>query len=272
MEQTLIEIKGAVPRIEYLRYTEPVSWQINEGHHWAIVGPNGSGKTVLTDMLIGKYALKLGEVSCIDRNGANLAVSAVVKSVAFRDIYSLIDADTSFYQQRWNKGIEQDVPIVKDLVGKADQTWLDELVDWFGIEDLLEKEVNLLSSGELRKFLIVKSLLTNPRVLILDNPFIGLDVSSRSVLNKLLIRLSELDNLQIVLVLSDPADIPDFITDVLPVKDKKLYPALSATEFLSSIDLQSHLFPPRHSALSHIPGLGLREQDLSYDNVAVLKK
>ena len=67
MEQTLIEIKGAVPRIEYLRYTEPVSWQINEGHHWAIVGPNGSGKTVLTDMLIGKYALKLGEVSCIDR-------------------------------------------------------------------------------------------------------------------------------------------------------------------------------------------------------------
>ena len=270
MEQTLIEIKGAVPRIEYLRYTEPVSWQINEGHHWAIIGPNGSGKTVLTDMLIGKYALKLREVSCIDRNGANLAVSAVVKSVAFRDIYSLIDADTSFYQQRWNKGIEQDVPIVKELVGKADQKWLDELVDWFGIEDLLEKEVNLLSSGELRKFLIVKSLLTNPRVLILDNPFIGLDVSSRSVLNKLLIRLSELDNLQIVLVLSDPADIPDFITDVLPVKDKKLYPALSATEFISSIDLQDHLFPPRHSALSHIPGLGLREQDLSYENVAVL--
>ena len=182
----------------------------------------------------------------------------------------MIDADTSFYQQRWNKGFEQDVPIVKDLVGKADQTWLDELVDWFGIEDLLEKEVNLLSSGELRKFLIVKSLLTNPRVLILDNPFIGLDVSSRSVLNKLLIRLSELDNLQIVLVLSDPADIPDFITDVLPVKDKKLYPALSATEFLSSIDLQSHLFPPRHSALSHIPGFGLREQDLNYENVAVL--
>ena len=90
---------------------------------------------------------------------------------------------------------------------------------------------------EVEEVLIVKSLLTNPRVLILDNPFIGLDVSSRSVLNKLLIRLSELDNLQIVLVLSDPADIPDFITDVLPVKDKSFIP-LSATEFLSSIDLQ----------------------------------
>ena len=46
MEQTLIEIKGAVPRIEYLRFKEPVSWQINEGHHRSIVGPKGSGKTV----------------------------------------------------------------------------------------------------------------------------------------------------------------------------------------------------------------------------------
>jgi hypothetical protein len=81
----------------------------------------------------------LGEVSCVDRNGANLAVSAVVKSVAFRDIYSLIDADTSFYQQRWNKGIEQDVPYCERPCWQGRSEWLDELVDWFGIEDFIGK-------------------------------------------------------------------------------------------------------------------------------------
>ena len=47
--------------------------------------------------------------------------------------------------------IEQDVPIVKELVGKADPKWLDELVDWFGIEDLLEKAKSSFQ-WKLRKF------------------------------------------------------------------------------------------------------------------------
>lgn len=67
---------------------------------------------------------------------------------------------------------------------------------------MLDKKIILLSSGELRKFqLISKALLTVPRILIMDNPFIGLDAPTRELLFNLLERLTRLGELQIVLVL-----------------------------------------------------------------------
>lgn len=240
-QKEIVRIVNAVPRLEHLRFGEPVNWQIKEGEHWVIIGSNGAGKTLLTDLLLSKYALKEGEISYL-KDGVQESVSSVVKSVAFRDIYSIIDAQNSYYQQRWNKGDEQEVPLVKDLVAEADKEWLATLVEWFGIAELMEKQVNLLSSGELRKFLIVRSLLSKPRILILDNPFIGLDAASRIVLNDLFMRLSQLGNLQIVLVLSNPQDIPDMITNVLPVYQKRLLKSLSRKEFLADNDLIQQLF------------------------------
>lgn len=240
-QKEIVRIVNAVPRLEHLRFGEPVNWQIKEGEHWVIIGSNGAGKTLLTDLLLSKYALKEGEISYL-KDGVQESVSSVVKSVAFRDIYSIIDAQNSYYQQRWNKGDEQEVPLVKDLVAEADKEWLATLVEWFGIAELMEKQVNLLSSGELRKFLIVRSLLSKPRILILDNPFIGLDAASRIVLNDLFMRLSQLGNLQIILVLSNPQDISDMITNVLPVYQKRLLKSLSRKEFLADNDLIQQLF------------------------------
>lgn len=241
-QKSIIKIDGAIPRFEHLQFKNPIHWEVKTKQHWAVIGPNGSGKTLLTDILTGKYALKAGEIICKDINGENLPVSTVVKSVAFRDIYSIIDTQNSYYQQRWNKGDEQEVPIVKDLVTKFNKQWLDTLVEWFGISDLMEKEVNMLSSGELRKFLIVRSLLSKPRILILDNPFIGLDAASRTILNNLLTRLSELENLQIVLVLSNPADIPEIVTDILPITEKGPLPVIPYSELEKDKTILDKLF------------------------------
>ena len=73
---------------------------------------------------------------------------------------------------------------------------------------MLDKYIISLSSGELRKLHLVKNLLSKPRVLILDNPFIGLDAGTRDMLKELLAKLSEEFRIQIILVLAkvdDPA-------------------------------------------------------------------
>lgn len=271
-KKVIIEIKGATPRIDSLRFNHPVNWEVNENEHWAIIGPNGGGKTLLVDILLGKYALKEGEIVCTSESGKNLSVSSVVKSVAFRDIYSIIDTQNSYYQQRWNKGDEQEVPLTKDLVQNADQTWLNTLVEWFRIEDLMNKEVNLLSSGELRKFLIVRSLLSKPRILILDNPFIGLDTSSRTILKDLLTRLSELDNLQIVLILSNPNDIPDMVTHILPIKDKQIYQPMPRRAFEEDRAFATSLFPSVGiEGLETLKQTSNGEETKTYENAAILK-
>lgn len=69
---------------------------------------------------------------------------------------------------------------------------------------MLDKKVIYLSSGELRKFLIIRTLLTHPQILILDNPFIGLDATSRILLTEMLTQMSEMKEFQVILLLSNP--------------------------------------------------------------------
>ena len=89
----------------------------------------------------------------------------------------------------------------------------------------------MLSSGELRKFQIVRMLLTSARVLVVDNPFIGLDVAARKLLNELLLRLAEMAGLQLILVLSSGGDIPPFVTHVYRLDDLRLGPKVPAATF-----------------------------------------
>lgn len=262
----LIEIRNAVPRISTLAFTQPINWAVTNSQHWAIVGPNGAGKTLLIDILLGKHALKSGEI--ISKN--NTSINTVVKCVAFRDIYSLVDIQNSYYQQRWNAGDEHEVPVVRDLFSKGEKEWVGMLIEAFKIEDLVEKPINLLSSGELRKTLIVRSLLSKPQILILDNPFIGLDAKSRTVLNDLLTRLSLLENLQIVLILSHPKDLPSIITHILPIKDKSVLPVISRDEFVNDLDLQQHLFNQENSTnISEL--LDNLADQLSFENALLFK-
>ena len=86
----------------------------------------------------------------------------------------------------------------------------------------------LLSSGELRKFQLAKALLTQPRLLILDNPFIGLDAPTRDWLRSWLQQLVREVDLQLILVLSRVDELPDFITHVLEVADCTCGPKLPA--------------------------------------------
>lgn len=244
MEETfLIEIRDAVPRLDVLKFSRPVNWKIQPNQHWAVIGPNGAGKTILIDLLIGKYALKSGQIACF----GGKSISSLIKSVAFRDIYSLTDIKNSYYQQRWNAGDEHEAPLVKDLFINEDKQWVEQLIEAFNIGDLIEKQINLLSSGELRKTLIVRSLLTRPVILILDNPFIGLDVNSRKLLNDVLERLALMDNLQVILVLSHPKDLSSFITDILPVKDRELLPPVKRDDFAKDLDFMQNLFSSKPS-------------------------
>lgn len=239
-----IDIQGVVTRLPELRFSEPIHWTIAPGQQWAVVGPNGAGKTLLADILQKKHAFKEGEVI----TGFEGKLNEKIKSIAFKDIYSLTDSRNSYYQQRWHSTETDHVPAVEDLFAddRGSQE-LAELLAFFGIEDLLPKRLIFLSSGELRKFLIVRVLLRRPRILILDNPFIGLDAASRDVLVEMLRQITRLKDMQVVLLLSNPADIPDMVTHVLPVYKKTCLPSCTREAFLSDQNTISLLFPSQVS-------------------------
>lgn len=220
MEQNVIEISGGVARNPLVRLDSPINIEIGRGEHIAIVGPNGAGKTLLVDTMLGKYPLSAGGLRYDFSPSVSHTVYDNVKYITFRDTYGAADANY-YYQQRWNSTDQEDTPTVREQLGVVnDEHLCRQFFRLFNMEPLLDKKIILLSSGELRKFQLIKALLSTPRILIIDNPFIGLDAEARNSLNILLNELSALEHLQIILVLSIPADIPRFITHVIPVHGK----------------------------------------------------
>lgn len=232
MKQNSITIVQGVARNPLVRLAHPLTAGFAKGEHIAVVGPNGSGKSLFVDTLLGKYPLREGALKYDFAPAATNTAYDNVKYIAFRDTYGAADANY-YYQQRWNAHDQDDAPDVREMLGETqDETLKQELFDLFRIEPMLDKKIILLSSGELRKFQLTKTLLTAPRVLIMDNPFIGLDAPTRNLLFRLLERLTTLSSVQIILVLSMMDDVPSFITHVIPVDRLTVYDKLTREEYL----------------------------------------
>lgn len=235
MKQNRLSIAEGVARNPLVCLAQPITASFTVGEHIAIVGPNGGGKSLFVDTLLGKYPLKGGTVSYDFSPATNHTVYDNVKYIAFRDTYGVADANY-YYQQRWNAHDQDDAPEVQEMLGEVkDEALKQELFELFRIEPMLDKKIILLSSGELRKFQLAKTLLTAPRVLIMDNPFIGLDTPTRDLLLQLLERLTAMSDVQIVLVLSMIDDVPNFITHVIPVNRLVVGDKLTREEYVRVI-------------------------------------
>ena len=216
--QPIIEVINGVTRHPSYRMKEPVNFVMNPGEQIALVGPNGAGKSRLVDILIGRWPLLMNEVKYHFPSSVSDMVCDNIKYLTFRDSYG--DADASFYyQQRWNSQDMEITPLVRDLLPQTSDIELqDTLFTLFGLETFHDKHIVLLSSGELRKFQLIKALISKPSVLILDNPFIGLDAPTRDLLRSLLEKMIQVMHLHVILVLSRVEEIPDFITHVVTVE------------------------------------------------------
>ena len=255
-----IKITDGVPRHPLWRMAEPVNLEIDEGEQIAIVGDNAAGKSRLVEILTGHYPLLRTEVQ-YDFGPANRRlVSENVRYITFRDSYG--EGDRTYYlQQRWNQhDIDPDMPTPRQLLG-GDSYVPSEADGALFPASLLDKPIVTLSSGELRRFQLTKALLDHPRVLIIDNPFIGLDAPTRDQLRSLLGQLAA-RGILLILILSRPDEVPPFVTHILPVEGLRLGPK---TPFKTPSKTPSR--PPRGeekpSALSPSPlgeaGRGLLE-------------
>ncbi len=227
----------------------------------AIVGRNGSGKT--------QYIEQLRRQVASDR----------LRYIAFSDSYGPAVDKAYYLQLRWNQhDIDPETPNVGELLEMAYRLAGDDtekrrqlqrhLYDLFHMEPLLDKYVITLSSGELRKFQLTKTLFANPSLLIMDNPFIGLDAETRDQLKELLQLLAEKQRLDIILVLSKTDDIPTFVSEVIELRNGKILPPCSREEYYNrQLPTPLHvLSKERQEAI-----LALPYQDNDYHTDEVIK-
>lgn len=229
---TIIKINEGIARHPIHRMKTPINFALETGEQLAIVGPNGGGKSELVNTIIGKYPLLMNDVVYDFSPRPSTMAFENIRYMAFRDTYGDTAEGSYYYQQRWNSQDADIYPTVAELMPEGGNPEIRQrLYAMFDIEALLPKTSILLSSGEMRKFHLTKALLGNPRVLILDNPFIGLDIEARTQLRHLLEKLTEESDLQLILILSKADDIPDFITHVVHVEEMTCGTKLTLAEY-----------------------------------------
>jgi molybdate transport system ATP-binding protein len=242
--QKIIRINQGIPRMPEWRLAEPVNFESKEGEHIAIVGPNGGGKSLLADIIIGRHPLLMHDPEYDFSPSKKERVSDNIRYITFRDTYGGDNDKTYYLQQRWNQQeIDEHTPTVAAKLEEAFQfagkdtperrALQQRIYKQFEMQSFLDKYIILLSSGELRKFKLAETLFAEPRVLIMDNPFIGLDANTRIQLKELLSQLAAEHHLQIILILSKLDDIPEFITHIVEVKDLKVDSKVTREEYLA---------------------------------------
>ncbi len=236
---------------------------IQSGEQWAIVGENGSGKSTLLEVLAGKWPVWRGKLT---HSYDNVLLSKVAELVPSDYSFNrIVKSAAQYYQQRFHSFEAEIAPAVREVltnqlkpVGTIDdhsvQLPKSEISEenllrtcrLLSIDHLLERPFVTLSNGETRRMLLARSLLKKPQILLLDNPFSGLDIHSRQVLRSALQHLKE-EGILVVLVTTS-VEIPESVTNLLELKDGHILeqfsddrPGIIQSEKKTETDLSAEL-------------------------------
>jgi molybdate transport system ATP-binding protein len=238
------------------RLAAPADFILNRQEHVAIVGPNGGGKSLFVDLLTGRMPLREGTLSynfpAAEGRSATSGYGNILL-MKFEDAVGTVE-NPYYYQQRFNSQDRDESPLVSTLL--PPEALESPLIDDFNIRPLLEKRMVLLSSGEMRRYQLFKHLLEMPALLIIDNPFIGLDAPMREQLHQFFRHVVKDGRVQLILQLSRQDEVPDYLTHVVEVADLTVGAKQTRAEYVEGLkqrDFSLRLSDADREALLALP-------------------
>ena len=205
---------------------DEISFTIQNGEQWAITGPSGSGKTTLLKALASKQFFT-GQLTIDEDNSARRKKIVLVEQQ--HHFKNLSNTSNFYYQQRFNSQDSEDaITVEEDLQhslskSSSAKNELTGLVELFDLKKLFTERLIQLSNGENKRLQIVKALLLQPAFLLLDSPFIGLDVQSRQMLETVLDKVAK-KGIHTIMATS-ALHLPFFITNVLSLSAHETFSA-----------------------------------------------
>ncbi len=202
-----LQIMQGVFRLSDTRTLSIPELNLHSGESWAFVGANGSGKSALARAL---------DNDLIPLSGSVKSDFSPIVRISFEQLQKLVIEEWKRNNTDMLSPDEDDTgSTTAEIIqnGITDEAHCRQLATHFGIAHLLSRRFKYLSTGETRKTLLCQALMAEPELLILDEPFDGLDVASRSQLADMLKVLSE-KGLTLVIILNRFDEIPEFIQNI----------------------------------------------------------
>jgi iron complex transport system ATP-binding protein len=248
---------------------DDISWTVREGERWVVLGPNGAGKTTLLQLAGARMHPTSGTVRVLgDKLGAvdvfDLRPRIGLSSAAFEEtlpgdelVRDVVLTAAYAVSGRWRESYEElDYQRARDLLSA------------FGVHHLAGRPFGTLSEGERKRVLLARSLMTDPEVVLLDEPAAGLDLGGRETLVRDLAELAgDRRSPVLVLVTHHVEEIPPGFTHVLLLRQARIVAAGPIEEVLTDellsdtfdVPLRIHRSEDRWTARLHHPGIDLAE-------------
>ena len=232
--QPFLSVRNGAFRLGDRIVFEHTTWVFHRHEHWAIIGANGSGKTLLAEALRGGLPLVRGELLYHFRPPRGLTHEEAIGHVSFEDRKA--EVHDTVVQSRWNSLEEEGALLVRDFLsyervmeinpfevsrrdGQARSEFVRRMrraVGLLQVAPLLDRGLISLSNGERQRVQLARALSHPMRLLILDEPFAGLDAATRGHFHALLERLMDTP-LRVLLITTRVEDLPRHVTHVLCV-------------------------------------------------------
>ncbi|SEP43962.1 ATP-binding cassette domain-containing protein [Mucilaginibacter sp. OK283] len=245
MANTIFSINSATVRFLNNTLFENLTFAINKGENWALVGPSGSGKSALLQTIAGRFNITGGSVTynfeskpdgkmpVTGGSGNKTKLIAIVEPRHhFRNLSNTSDF---YYQQRYNSSDSEDALTVNhylnNIVGEATRGYwtLPRVMLLLNLDPLQDKQLIKLSNGETKRLMLAAALLKNPVLLLLDNPLTGLDLKTRQGFNDI-IRQITASGINLIIATA-PHEIPEAITNVAVLNAGAIIHELARADF-----------------------------------------
>jgi len=240
MKRTILEVSALGIERGGTRILDDVSWRVEAGQHWAILGANGSGKTSLLSALTGYFMPTKGEISVLGRRYGH---------ADWRDLRQHIGLVSSSIRQL----MADTEPAVETVISgkyamidfwgsirRADRIRALRILRQIECGYLAERPWLFLSQGERQRVLIGRALMGRPRLLILDEPCAGLDPAAREHFLRFVQRLGRrAEAPTLVLVTHHVEEIMPVFSHVLILKNGAVLAAGEKADVLNSKNLSA---------------------------------
>jgi iron complex transport system ATP-binding protein len=219
-----------------------VSLTIERGQHWAIIGPNGSGKTSLISIINGYHFPSEGEVQVLGRRFGRTDLRELRLHIgeASSEIKNMLHTqdtviDIALSGRFATIGLYE-TPSLKDkLRAKI-------LLEFFGLSEKEDRPFNILSSGEQQKTLLARALMPEPELLVLDEPCAGLDMGAREELLDAIQKMCDVPGgPTLILVTHNIEEIIPAVTHALALREGRIMAQGEKKEMLTG-DVLSRTF------------------------------
>ncbi|MDQ3816032.1 MAG: ATP-binding cassette domain-containing protein, partial [Armatimonadota bacterium] len=217
----LLRIINANVFLDHRPILRNINWQMNEDENWAIGGPNGAGKSTLLKLILGELHPARGGHIHRFNSPARESLWQIKRKIGF------VSTDL---QARYHEDVTAAEVIASGFfssIGLIDEVtpeqWrrIRELIALFKLEALASQSILRMSYGQARKVLIARALVTQPRILLLDEPFDGLDRESKDELTGILRQVTH-SGARLILVSHHTSDLLPLVTHSLRLQEGRI--------------------------------------------------